>query len=190
MAGESKVSGVKAKVAPIRRIITGHDEQGRAIVVSDGICPHADPILGQEYLATTEMWITPVPADNDAPGDPVTLPHRVPPPENGAVFRVVEFPPDKSFRHALRSDQRLVNDGHHKGPNQMLHRTRSVDFVVVMSGEIWCVMDEGEVLMRAGDVMVQRGTNHDWQNRGDQPARVAFTLIDAMPLREANYKAL
>lgn len=179
---KSDFSKVTAKVAPIRRIITGHDANGRAIIVSDENCPHADPILGQEYLATTEMWVTAVPADNNIPGDPVTLPHRVPPPEGGAVFRVVEFPPDKDFRATLRSDQQLVAGSSGAPGKQMLHRTRSVDFVVVMAGEIWCVMDEGEVLMRAGDVMIQRGTNHDWQNRGDKPARVAFTLIDALPL--------
>ncbi|CAN5300149.1 cupin domain-containing protein [soil metagenome] len=176
---------VKAKVAPIRRIVTGHDARGTAIIVSDEICPHADPILGQEYLATTEMWITSVPADNALPGDPVTLPHRVPPPENGATFRVVEFPPDKVFRHTLRADQNLVQPETPGSGNPLLHRTRSTDFVVVMAGEIWCVMDEGEVLMRAGDIMVQRGTNHDWQNRGEEPARVAFALIDAHPLERS-----
>ena len=68
----------------------------------------------------------------------------------------------------------------------MMHRTRSVDFVVVISGEIWCVMEEGEVLMKPGDTMVQRGTNHEWQNRTNTPVRVAFVLIDASPLAEAN----
>ena len=174
------------KVAPIRRIITGHNEQGRAIIVSDEACPHADAILGFEFFATTEMWTTMIPADNAAAGDPVVLPHRVAPPAGGAVFRVVEFPPDKDFRSELRPDQKLVEEGGKENKNQLLHRTRSVDFVVIMAGEIWCVMDEGEVLMKTGDVMVQRGTNHDWQNRGEQPARVAFVLIDALPIQGLN----
>ena len=173
---------VQPKVAPIRRIITGHDAKGRAIIVADEACPHVDPILGLENFATTELWSTVVPANNAASSDPVVLPHRIAPPDSGAVFRIVEFPPDKTFRAALRPDQVLVDGGGKPGGNQLLHRTRSVDFAIVLSGDIWCVMDEGEVLMHAGDVMVQRGTNHDWQNRTDEPARVAFVLIDALQL--------
>ena len=174
---------VQPKVSPIRRIITGHDEKGTAIIVADEFCPHVDSILGLENFATTELWSTAVPADNAAPGDPVTLPHRIGPPDNGAVFRIVEFPPDKTFRDALRPDQVLTEGGGKSGASQLLHRTRSVDFAIIISGEIWCVMDEGEVLMHPGEVMIQRGTNHDWQNRTQEPARVAFVLIDAQPLK-------
>ena len=173
---------VQPKVAPIRRIITGHDENGTAIIVADEACPHVDSILGLENFATTELWTTAVPADNSAAVDPVTLPHRIAPPENGAVFRIVEFPPDRTFRDALRPDQVLTEGGGKSGGSQLLHRTRSVDFAIIVSGDIWCVMDEGEVLMHPGDVMIQRGTNHDWQNRSQEPARVAFVLIDAQPL--------
>lgn len=172
---------VRPRVAPIRRIITGHDQKGRAIIVSDENCPHVDSILGLENFATTELWKTVVPADNAAPGDPVSLPHRIAPPDGNAVLRIVEFPPDRTFRDALRPDQALEGSGKGSG-NKLLHRTRSVDFAIVVAGDIWCVMDEGEVLMHAGDVMIQRGTNHDWQNRSDEPARVAFVLIDALPL--------
>ncbi|PHR92596.1 MAG: hypothetical protein COA69_07100 [Robiginitomaculum sp.] len=180
MNDSNKNHRVTPKVAPIRRIITGHNEQGQAVVISDELCPHADPIMNQEYLATTEMWTTTVPADNKTAGDPVVLPHKVAPPDGGAVFRVVEFPPDESFRHKLRPDQAILDGPETSKKNQMLHRTRSLDFVVVMAGEICCVMDEGEVLMKAGDVMVQRGTNHDWQNRSDEVARIAFVLVDAL----------
>lgn len=173
---------VQPKVAPIRRIITGHDTQGRAIIIEDGACPHVDSILGLENFATTELWSTAVPGNNAASGDPVVLPHRIAPPDGGAVFRIVEFPPDKSFRAALRPDQVLVDGSGKSGGNPLLHRTRSVDFAIVVSGDIWCVMDEGEVLMHPGDVLVQRGTSHDWQNRSDEPAQVAFVLIDALQL--------
>jgi quercetin dioxygenase-like cupin family protein len=175
---------VRPKVSPIRRIITGHDEKGRAVIVADEVCPHVDSILGLENFATTELWTTAVPADNAVSGDPVKLPHRIAPPDNGAVLRIVEFPPDKTFRDALRPDQVLAVEGSGKsGGSQLLHRTRSVDFAIIISGEIWCVMDEGEVLMHPGDVLIQRGTNHDWQNRTQEPAQVAFVLIDAQPLK-------
>jgi quercetin dioxygenase-like cupin family protein len=62
------------------------------------------------------------------------------------------------------------------------HKTSSVDYAIVLSGEIYALMDEGEVLLRAGDVLVQRGTNHAWSNRTDEPARLAFVLIDAEPV--------
>ena len=181
----SETNVIKPRVAPVRRIVTGHNAQGRAVVISDGACLHVDAILGQEDHATTELWVTSVPADNNASGDPVALPHRIQPPADSAVFRVVEFPSDKTFRAALRPDQVLVEDAARHGGSQMMHRTRSVDFVVVISGEIWCVMEEGEVMMQPGDTMVQRGTNHEWQNRTDKPARVAFVLVDASPLGEA-----
>ena len=174
---------VRPKVSPVRRIITGHDENGTAVIVADDVCPHVDSILGLDNFATTELWTTAVPADNAASGDPVELPHRIAPPENGAVFRIVEFPPDKTFRDALRPDQVLTEGGGKSGGSQLLHRTRSVDFAIVVCGDIWCVMDGGEVLMHPGDVMIQRGTNHDWQNRTQEPARVAFVLIGAQPLK-------
>lgn len=172
---------VRPNVKSIRRIVTGHDAKGLAVVISDEPCPHVDSILGFENFATTELWATSVPADNVAEDDSVVLPFRIAPPAGGAMFRVVEFPPDKTFRDALQPDQALT-EGSKDNANRMLHRTRSVDFVVVISGEICCVMDKGEVLMRAGDTMIQRGTNHDWQNRTDEPARVAFVLIDALPI--------
>ena len=182
----SENSTLQPRVAPIRRVVTGHNAQGRAIVVSDAACPHVDCILGQDDHATTEMWVTSVPADNNVPGDPVVLPHRIQPPEGSAVFRVVEFPPDETFRAALRPDQVLVQDDSRTSDSPMMHRTRSTDYVVMMAGELVCVMEEGEVMMRPGDVMVQRGTNHEWQNRTNVPARAAFVMIDAVPLAEAS----
>ncbi|SFA92454.1 Cupin domain-containing protein [Pseudomonas sp. NFIX10] len=179
----TKTLAVIPRVAPIRRIVTGHNAQGRAIVVSDESCPHVDVIMGIETCATTELWTTQVPADNAVQGDPVTLPHRIAPPVGGAVFRVVEFPPDREWKDKLQAGQKLLDTGDkNQSTNPMLHRTESVDFVMVLAGEIYSVLDEGEVLMRAGDVMVQRGTNHAWENRSEQPCRVGFVLIDAVPI--------
>ncbi len=162
---------VKPNVEPIRRIVTGHNADGQAIIVSDETCPHVHAIMDRTDFGWTELWTTAVPADNAEPGDAVVGRPALQPPPGGLTFRVVEFPPDRNFKAATVA-----------GDKSMFHKTRSVDFAIVLSGEIWGVVDDGEALMRPGDIMVQRGTNHDWQNRSDQPARVAFVLIDAKPM--------
>jgi len=111
--------------------------------------------------------------------DGAVLPLVVAPPTQGAVFRVVEFPPDRDWKASLTAGQSVTGGAVSASSNPMMHRTRSIDFAVVMSGEIWAVLDEGEVLLRRGDVMVQRGTNHAWSNRSEAPCQLAFVLVDA-----------
>jgi mannose-6-phosphate isomerase-like protein (cupin superfamily) len=106
------------------------------------------------------------------------------------VFRLIEYPPDAQRVAALLSERDAPDDGsgrhaardrgspRHPG----FHKTNSVDYAIVLSGEIHALMDEGEVLLKAGDVLIQRGTNHAWSNRTNQPAYVAFVLIDAQPI--------
>ena len=124
-------------------------------------------------------------ADNAWTGDPAARKIVLEPPPRGTIFRVVEFPPDaqiartfdrvKAFE-AIGAGEALDPDAsRHPG----MHRTHSVDYAIVLSGEIWAVMDVGETLLRAGDCLVQRGTNHAWSNRGQQPCLVAFILVDA-----------
>lgn len=143
----------------VRRVVTGHDEQRKAIVVSDDTLPITTRRPGQEGSV---VWATDkIPADNldlidGADGvSSTTL-------ANGAVFRVVRYEPGRAGR---------------------MHRTRSLDYGVVMSGSIVLQLDEGaEVELHAGDVLVQRGTIHNWINRGSQPCTIAFVLIDASPV--------
>jgi hypothetical protein len=161
---------VRPHVAPVRRIVTGHDAHGRALIVSDEPCPHVHAIMDRTDFGWTELWSTAVPADNGTQLDPVSVQPVLQPEPGTLAFRVVEFPPDKSPARAERDRAHF-------------HRTRSVDFAIVLSGEIWGVFDRGEVLMRPGDTLIQRGTNHEWQNRSGHPARVAFVLIDAKPLK-------
>ena len=177
-------SHIEPRVRAIRRVVTGHDAHGHSVVISDGACPHVECILGIPTLASTELWAThESPASNVGSTDPVTLPLVVSPPSAGSYFRVVEFPPDSDWKYSLGGhaslDGTTGSDSFH---NPMMHRTRSLDYVVVISGEIWSVLDEGEVALNAGDVMVQRGTNHAWANRSDQPCLVAFVLMDAAPI--------
>jgi hypothetical protein len=106
------------------------------------------------------------------------------------VFRVIEYPPDRERLAALERERTAKDDGSgraaaldHGNPRHPgFHRTSSLDYVIVLSGEIYALMEEGEVLLRTGDVLVQRGTNHAWSNRSDEPAYLAFVLIDAQPL--------
>lgn len=184
MPVKDAAKAVKPQVGPIRRVVTGHDAEGRSIVLSDEACPHVQCILGIPTLASTELWSTrEMPADNERPGDGASLPLVVAPPAHGTAFRIVEFPPDRDWKESLDSRARLANATEARpSADPMMHRTKSLDYVVVISGEIWSVLDKGEVLMRAGDVMVQRGTNHAWSNRSDKACIVAFVLVDARPI--------
>ena len=171
---------------PIRRVISGHDAQGRSIVASDAASPNTIAISESPAFGMTDLWVThDAPADNATASDPAARRIVLEPPPRGTIFRVVEFPPDaqiagtfdrvKAFE-AIGAGAALDPDGsRHPG----MHRTHSVDYAIVLSGEIWAVMDVGETLLRAGDCLVQRGTNHAWSNRSNTACLVAFILVDA-----------
>jgi quercetin dioxygenase-like cupin family protein len=93
----------------------------------------------------------------------------VTPPRHGSVFRTVEFPPDGVWRAPSSDGEELAR--------RQVHSTDSLDYCIVMSGEIWAVLDAEETLLSAGDVLIQRGTNHAWSNRSDKPCVIAFVLI-------------
>ena len=150
----------------IRRVVTGHGEDGRAVAKIDEVAKNvAARRPGAEacVIWTTESF----PVDNDGDADTsgrevgTTL-------ANGTVFRVVQFNP---------------------GNAQRVHRTDSIDYAVVMSGEIDMELDDSVVHLKAGDVLVQRGTIHNWVNKGSEPCAIAFILIDAKPV-EAGGKVL
>ena len=181
------------EIKRFRRIVTGHDAQGRSVILSDEASPHVMPIMDQPNFAVTDFWkTTSTPADNSGgtSEDPCRLPIQVAPPVNGSVFRVVQFPPDKDWaaKAAAMGGSVAIDEtakaAHTGGPVRPahMHRTRSIDYAIVLSGEIWAVMDEGEIKMSPGDVFIQRGTNHAWANRSNAPCIVAFVLIDAKPV--------
>jgi naringenin degradation protein FdeH len=174
---------------PIRRIITGHDAQGRSIIASDAPSPHALAILNTPAYGLTDLWVThDSPADNAGVDDPAARKIVLEPPPRGTIFRVVEFPPDAQVAGKFDASKAFGAIGAHAAHDRgsarhpAMHRTRTVDYAIVLSGEIWAVMDVGETLMRAGDCLIQRGTNHAWSNRSDKPCLVAFILADAKPL--------
>jgi Cupin domain. len=181
------------EIKRFRRVVTGYDSQGQSIITSDAVSPHVMPIMDQPNFAVTDFWRTFVtPADNSAAtaSDPCAMPIQVAPPASGSVFRVVQFPPDKDWAaKAAAMGGSVAIDETAKSASKggevrhaHMHRTRSIDYAIVLSGEIWAVMDVGEIKLVAGDVLVQRGTNHAWANRSNVPCVIAFVLIDAIPL--------
>lgn len=148
---------------PIRRVVTGHDANNVAKVLIDA--PATNRKYPRSGAVATLIWATDgMPADNAIGEDAEDMGARTlgtAPPPNGTRFTINDYPP---------------------GNTGVMHRTETVDYVLVLSGEIDMVMDDSTITLKAGDVMVQRGTNHAWLNRGKEIARVAFVLIDAKPL--------
>lgn len=166
---------------PFRRFVTGHDAAGRSVFLNDFAAPNVHS-RGAGAVRVTEMWESAsTPADNHGDADPTAHAFRLPPPANGSVFRVIEYPPDSQRLPALARDHAGTDQSFYKGQSRHpgFHKTDSLDYAIVLSGEIWALMDEGEVCLNAGDCLIQRGTNHAWSNRTEATAVVAFVLIDA-----------
>lgn len=166
----------------VRRVVTGHDASGKAIVLVDGAAPNVRVRPAQGGVVSTLLWVTDEsPADVSGALDRAQRDIGVAPPRLGSVFRIVDFPPLAAgaalSAEAVRAEMGLAARGAVRHP--LMHRTRSVDYAVVMQGEIDMLLDDSEIHLQAGDVLVQQGTNHAWVNRGTQPCRIAFVLIDA-----------
>jgi len=169
-------------VQPTRRVVTGHDASGRAVVLIDGAAPNAK-LRRATGLTSTLLWVTDrSPADNFGSADAAAREIGIAPPPRGSIFRVVDFPPAAEFGavdNAAMLREMGIASGQGGARHAGMHRTRSIDYAVVISGEITMLLDDSEVHLKAGDVLVQRGTNHAWVNRGRENCRIAFVLIDA-----------
>jgi hypothetical protein len=171
-----------------RRVVTGHNAAGKSIFLIDEAAP-AVIRRGTGATVATDIWETrSTPASNVGDDDPtMDHPFHLPPPKNGTLFRMVEYPPDAERVAALRD---VTHDASSEGYTRDLsnkrhpgfHKTASIDYAIVLSGEIYALMDEGELLLKTGDVLIQKGTNHAWSNRSAEPCIVAFVLIDADPI--------
>jgi hypothetical protein len=146
-ARQSMSTSPAPEIKRFRAIVTGHDPQGRSVILADD-CPHAMPIMDQPNFAVTDFWKTAgTPADNGnaTARDPCGLPIQVVPPANGTVFRIVQFPPDTDWaaKAAAMGGSVAIDDmataAHSGGPvrHAHMHRTRSIDYAMVLSGEIW-----------------------------------------------------
>jgi len=171
----------------VRRVVTGHDQNGSSKILTDGLAENIKEMASMPGLALTDLWETVVPANNAGDADAATRPVRLEPPANGTILRIVEFPPDSAWRDTADAraafdsiGARHAKDQHSADP--MMHKTSTVDYIIVLKGEIWAIMDNGETLLKTGDVLVQRGTNHSWSVRGAEPCVIAAVLVSATPV--------
>jgi len=172
--------------APVRRVLTGHDAAGAAVIIEDGLAPAVRTVAERPGYRVTNLWATfgsPAPINDP---DRVAELKGVMPPAGGTVVRIIDFPPDSkdpaererafnaSFAHLFKDADHRPKDGQHPG----MHKTESIDYAIVMEGEITAILEGVETVLRAGDVLIQRGTNHAWANRSDGFARICFVLVD------------
>ena len=172
---------------PARRIVTAVNAQGRSYIAEDGASPAVLTHAARPGYRNANFWRThAAPAPAHAPDD-ITQHEGVLPPKGGTVLRVIDFPPqsadpeERQRQHAAVFASMFADAQHDTGSARHpgMHTTVTVDYAIVLHGEIVAVMDEDETLMKAGDILVQRGTRHAWANRSGAMARVAFVLIDA-----------
>jgi hypothetical protein len=175
-------------IQKVRRVLTGHDAQGKSIILQDGYATNVKEMASMPGLALTDLWETQAaPASNAGDADAAARPVRLEPPKNGTILRVVEFPPDANWRNNANAREAFDSIGAGHTPDKdsadpMMHKTATVDYAIVLKGPIVAVMEKGETVLNTGDILVQRGTNHSWSVRGKEPALVAFVLVSAAPL--------
>lgn len=174
-----------------RRVVTGHNSEGKAIILEDGTPPRVQRIGGEIGPMFYEIWntrATPAPIDR-ASGEPFEDKITLAPPKNGTRIRVLEIPPEDIRIEALSPEEARAHfdeigaaaASSHSGAgtrHAFMHRTETIDYGIMLEGELTLIMDIGETTVRAGDIVIQRGTNHGWANRSGKVCRIAFVLID------------
>jgi len=174
----------------VRRVVTGHDQTGKAIVISDEPAPFAISNAQRPGYVSTDIWrtnATPAPI-TAKPDEPTLGPRRQLPEKNGTVIRINRVMPEGDEMRSMTPEQSkrifaaLGNEQAStfgkSGRHPLMHRTETVDYEVILSGEIYCILDDSEVLLKTGDILVQSGTNHAWSNRSNGPCEIMFILID------------
>lgn len=170
-----------------RRIVTGHDADGQSIILFDDQGTNVTHIPSWEGLHVTELWVTSeMPINNHGDTDRALRPMKHDPDPSGTIFRLVEIPPESTttfnpsgiFQELGSSNKPSEEDA---ARHPTMHKTNSIDYLVVISGEMIMEMENGSTLLKQGDCIVQRGTNHAWVNRSDKPCLLAAILIDSVP---------
>jgi mannose-6-phosphate isomerase-like protein (cupin superfamily) len=180
---------MEPKQGKIRRVVTGHDENGKAVVIFDELAPavHTHPLRPGHI--SVDLWRTdsmPVVLRASEP-DPTAGPKRIHPAPQGTVFRISEIAPEteairtldaQAAREVFRAmGNEKASTAGSGGRHPFMHRTETLDYAVVLSGEITLLLDDQDVVLREGDVVIQRGTNHAWSNRSNRPALMLYVLI-------------
>ncbi len=176
-------------VKPVRRIVCVDNAQGKSEAISDAPSPDVRTDPARPGFASTRIWVTDAtPARMQGIRDTLHLPHTLEPPPQGSVCRIVTFPPDAVFRgkvgarevesyfRAMGSPQASTYAP--QAPHPYMQKVRTLDFCLVLEGEITLVLDTEEVDLKAGDTVIQRGTNHAWSNRSDAPCVIAISSHD------------
>jgi quercetin dioxygenase-like cupin family protein len=174
----------------IRRVVTGHDKSGKAIVISDGFAPVVKTNSIRPGYRGTDIWKTnaaPAPITADEP-DPTLGPRTLHPAPKGTVIRITELAPETEELRNLNADKvrsvfaaagaEAASTFKPGARHPLMHRTETIDYAVVLEGEITLVLDDQDVVLKAGDVVIQRGNNHSWSNRSEKMCRMLYVLID------------
>jgi mannose-6-phosphate isomerase-like protein (cupin superfamily) len=185
---------------PVRRIVCIDNDEGISEAISDGPSPDVRTDPARPGFASTRIWVTDrTPARIKGIRETLDKPHTLEPPAGGSVCRVVTFPPDEAFKGKVGAKEveayfrAMGSPGAStysaQAPSPYMQKTRTLDFCLVLEGEITLVLDKQEVALKAGDTVVQRGTNHAWSNRSSQPCTIVFSSHDAAYVEgEAPYK--
>jgi mannose-6-phosphate isomerase-like protein (cupin superfamily) len=174
----------------IRRVVTGHDDTGKAIILSDDYATAVKTVPLWPGLVSTDIWKTnasPIVIGKAEP-DPTLGPRSLHPAPQGTIFRISIVPPETDeilkldankakavFKGVGNADASTLDRG---ARHPLMHRTETVDYAVVLEGEITLLLDDSEAHLKAGDVVIQRGTNHAWSNRSGKPVRMLYILMD------------
>jgi len=179
-----------AAFKPVRRIVTIDDVSGKSVAVADGPAADVQTDPARPGFSATRIWVTDATPAPVRRVDTLALPQRIEPPPRGSVCRIVTFPPDDSFRGEVGASEvaaffrAMGSPGASTyaatAPHPYMQKTRTLDFCLVLEGEITLVLDTEEVHLSAGDTVVQRGTNHAWSNRSSRPCTIAISSHDAM----------
>lgn len=180
---------MEATKSLFRRIVTGHDAEGKAIIVSDAAPVLTHMVGGPNGAKFIEVWNTaqtPAIINNGAFDEETGL--VLGPPKGGTRIRVIDFPPEgdeirnltkeEAAKHFKTMNDEQASSAGDEAPHPLMHRTQTIDYGIVIEGELTMILDRGETTVKAGDIVIQRGTNHDWANRTNKICRVAFILID------------
>jgi mannose-6-phosphate isomerase-like protein (cupin superfamily) len=173
----------------VRRIVTVDDEHGRGTAIQDGPSPDVRTDPARPGFSATRIWVTDrTPAPITGVRETLHLPHSLEPPPRGSVCRILRIPPDSSWqgRVGTREVQAYFQAMGSPGastfspgaPHPYMHKTRTLDFCLILEGEVTLVLDTEEVQLAAGDTVIQRGTNHAWSNRSSQPCVIAISSHD------------
>ncbi len=178
----------------VRRVVTGHNSDGKSVVLMDAIATSVLANPARPGRGLTDLWVTDgAPARNTGSDDAADRQIRLEPPAGGTVFRFFQVPPASGDKDLSAEEREAAAAAGFEGMgaahtrvdttrHPAMHKTATVDYIILISGRVTMLLDEGEVDLGPGDVVVQRGTNHAWVNNGTEPAVLAGILVDAEPV--------